>query len=109
MDHRHHAVGVALGQVDIDDDGIARVLGIDLADDLAADALVGADRAEGLVPECRGFRLLDHDLGDTGVGWGGGRDGSASHDRETVKTQAGAARRGTSWATSRIFCGIVVP
>jgi hypothetical protein len=49
----HRPVGILRGEADIDDNGIERVLGIDLTDDLSADALVLSDRPEAPAAEGR--------------------------------------------------------
>jgi len=61
----HGAVGIFRRQADIDDDRVQRVLWIDLADDLPADAFIGSDRTEALAAEGRLLGLGDHHLGDT--------------------------------------------
>jgi hypothetical protein len=48
----NRAVGVFRREVDVDHNGIERVLGINLADDLSADALVLSNRPEDFAAEC---------------------------------------------------------
>ena len=62
-----HAAGIARRLVEIDDDAVARIGGIELALGRADDALVGAGRAErGAVGE--GLDLVDGERGDARLG-----------------------------------------
>ena len=60
----HLAAGIARCELKVHDDGIVGVLGVDFAEEMAAQHLVLAGLAERLPTKGRGFAALDDDAGN---------------------------------------------
>ena len=90
------AVRVLGRQPDINDDGVAPVVGIDLAADLPADPLILPDRPEGGPPEGRGFHGLDHDPGHARV-----RGRRAAQEGDADQREAGGSPN--TWMRAHAF------
>ena len=63
----HHAARIARGELNVGDDGIVRVFGVELPVEAAAQRLVLAGGAEGLAVKGRRLALLHYDAYDAGI------------------------------------------